>query len=515
MDIVCHDLAPVPTLFLDSPDSDFAAVVAEVLALLRANLDRLERVERDLDAHAKVKKAQRLADRTALADRSATLPGVDYEGTVRGPHNITLGEGRPRTPALVVALFLLLRGSLGGFKTTDCNQMLVESRTLAVFFARHALSQPRASTLIELTNAVSVETREAMLDAQMRFVLREALDDFTTVIQDSTAVLGNTERPTDSGLTVKLLERMLRVGQNPPKVGLPALRSYEAERLLEKLTVLDREINMMKHGRNLAMKRKQRYMKVIGKGRAAHASVTNKLSEIRVALAVIKVLPSQRERAQRAVTSIENDLRDLSRVLDACKARIVDEVKVATADKVVSTSDPDAAFIVKGQRDPVLGYKPQLARSGGGFVTGLLVPRGNAADAATLISMFETVCARTSVVPERVIVDDGYASASNRRTLKGRGVRTVSIGGAKGRALTPTKEWFSAEHVEARDDRSAVESLMFTLKDGYDFGEVSRRGQGAVHAELLEKVPAYNLRRIVGMRAAKRRREAREERLAA
>jgi hypothetical protein len=31
----------------------------------------------------------------------------------------------------------------------------------------------------------------------------------------------------------------------------------------------------------------------------------------------------------------------------------------------------------------------------------------------------------------------------------------------------------------------------------------------------LEKVLAYNLCRIVGMRAAKRRREAREERLAA
>jgi hypothetical protein len=190
-------------------------------------------------------------------------------------------------------------------------------------------------------------------------------------------------------------------------------------------------------------------------------------------------------------------------------------VTVAAEEKIVSTSDPDAAFIVKGQRDPIVGYKPQFTRSGAGFVKGLLVPRGNTADSDELMPMFDMVLARTGVVPERAIVDDGYASKANRATLKARGVKTVSIGGSKGRKLTPTQEWFSEAHVEARDDRSAVESLMFTLKDGYDFGEASRRGQRAVHAELLEKVLAYNLRRIVGMRAAKQQREEREALLAA
>ena len=34
---------------------------------------------------------------------------------------------------------------------------------------------------------------------------------------------------------------------------------------------------------------------------------------------------------------------------------------------------------------------------------------------------------------------------------------------------------------------------MFTLKQGFDFGEVARRGLGAAHGELLEKALAYNL----------------------
>jgi hypothetical protein len=53
---------------------------------------------------------------------------------------------------------------------------------------------------------------------------------------------------------------------------------------------------------------------------------------------------------------------------------------------------------------------------------------------------------------------------------------------------------------------------MFTLKRGLDFGEVARRGLGAVHGELLEKALAYNLchlarvRQEAGRRRPKRRR---------
>ena len=63
----------------------------------------------------------------------------------------------------------------------------------------------------------------------------------------------------------------------------------------------------------------------------------------------------------------------------------------------------------------------------------------------------------------------------------------------KGRALTDRADWESEPFVEARSKRSAVESLMFTLKHGFHFGEVARRGLSAVYAELLEKALAYNL----------------------
>ena len=54
-------------------------------------------------------------------------------------------------------------------------------------------------------------------------------------------------------------------------------------------------------------------------------------------------------------------------------------------------------------------------------------------------------------------------------------------------------DWQSEVFAEARNKRSAVESLIFTLKQGFHFGEVARRGRSSVYAELLEKALAYNL----------------------
>lgn len=78
----------------------------------------------------------------------------------------------------------------------------------------------------------------------------------------------------------------------------------------------------------------------------------------------------------------------------------------------------------------------------------------------------------------------------------------VSISGSKGKNITPAEDWDSLEYVAARNGRSAVESLMFTLKHGFDFGRVARRGLENVRAEMIEKVLAYNFCRMAACRRA-------------
>ena len=46
----------------------------------------------------------------------------------------------------------------------------------------------------------------------------------------------------------------------------------------------------------------------------------------------------------------------------------------------------------------------------------------------------------------------------------------------------------------------AIESLVFTLKEGFEFGEMARRSHENVLAEMLEKVLAYNISQIIRVR---------------
>jgi hypothetical protein len=208
---------------------------------------------------------------------------------------------------------------------------------------------------------------------------------------------------------------------------------------------------------------------------------------------------------QRAWQQIKADLSDANRVLEYANGRVFHDQVLPSTEKVLSLSDGSAAYIKKGSRNPVIGYKPQLVRSEKGFVTGLLVPQGNAADAIELAPAIGDSICRTGVIAAWVSTDDGYASAKGRDEVLSLGVKDISISGAKGKKLTDPGDWDSEVYRDVRRNRSAVESLMFTIKDGFEFGELGRRGLEAVRDELLEKVLAYNCCRIVLMR--KRRRE--------
>ena len=74
------------------------------------------------------------------------------------------------------------------------------------------------------------------------------------------------------------------------------------------------------------------------------------------------------------------------------------------------------------------------------------------------------------------------------------------IGGAKGKKLLQAQQWKSRPYRQARADRSAIESLVFTLKEGFEFGEMARRTHENVLAEMLEKVLAYNFSQIIRVR---------------
>lgn len=493
--------APLPLLFLEAPqDSELFTFLQEAHRLVAECPMILDSIDADLDLHGQRKKALRILDEQWIEAKTKPLPAVGPMTTIVAAESLVLGTGRPRTSASVVYLFLAGRGFLGGFKSADATTLLLESMSLRVFLANQGMHLPGRSTLTELVNAISAGTREKIFDAQLRVVLKENWDDCKTLTQDSTAVKGNVLWPTDSRLMADLVGRLWRRGGRLDLVGLPNFDEPQIAKVLGKISLMDREISLGA-GSKKAHKRRCLYKNLLKKSNQALELLTFQLDLTTQALRGLDVLPSLRARAVRLVEWMQTDLENLRRVIQCCEARILRDEKVPVGEKVLSVSDPDVGFIAKGGRESVVGYKPQLARSENGFITGLIVPQGNASDSCQLLPMFEQVTKRTGVIPDIVSVDDGYSSTSGRATLLERGVKIVSISGSKGKKITPDEDWDTEAYSVARDNRSAVESLMFTIKNGFDFGRVARRGLENVRAELQEKVIAYNFCRLAACRA--------------
>lgn len=498
------DQPSISNLFLPVPDTDFRDFLDEAAQLLRFAPAIITAIEVDLDAHAREKKRLRLEDRKFFESQTEDLPELEIEQTEAWGEDLTLGVGRPRMPAEAVYVFLMLRGFLGSLSTKQSRRFLHESMSLYGWLQSRGLAMPGVSTILDNLNVISHRTRELIFDRQIARILGEGLDDFKTLTIDSTSVKANSSWPNDAKILTGLLMRVDRLGRKLDVFGLENFRQGWVPRWLEEMDKLEFQICLVAGKANSKAKLKQGYRQLLRRGKKALAALQTEFERFEQVLDIDTLAPSRRVLLLRVIAQIRTDLSDAQRVIEYASDRVFHEKKRPSTEKVLSLSDGSAAYIKKGNRNPMIGYKPQLVRSGNGFVTSLLVPEGNAADASKLVPAIADSIQRTSVVADLVSTDDGYASAKGRDALRQMGIADVSISGAKGKKLTTQEDWESETYRDARRCRSAVESLMFTIKDGFAFGELGRRGIDAVRAELLEKVLAYNCCRSILLRQRQR-----------
>ena len=361
--------------------------------------------------------------------------------------------------------------------------------TLKLWLEHLGLELPPASTLSENLNAVSNQTRSLMHQAQLRYILQGGLDDFQKCFIDSTAVEANTERPTDSTILVRLIARVCTTGGNLHRLDLPDMNQIGLLEQQQELGRLSQQIHFLNGKARAEAKRKKLYFQLLRRVRRLRKRLLRDLESVRRNLECrLDLPPSRRLMGQEALWLIAEE------------RRVMEQEKVLVAEKIISLSDSDASFIVKGGWNTVLGYRPQLARSGGGFVTALVLPRGNAADSPYLGPMVKEQITNTGVIPSMASADDGYSTQQGREEVLDLGVKVVSISGAKGKKIIEAQKWKSQPYREARAERSAMESLLFTLKESFEFGEMMRRTHENVLAEMLEKVLAYNICQIIRLR---------------
>jgi len=137
----------------------------------------------------------------------------------------------------------------------------------------------------------------------------------------------------------------------------------------------------------------------------------------------METLPSSRQKLlKRVLEQIRTEIADAKRVVEYADGRVFHEKRFPSTEKVLSLSGGLAIYIIKGSRNPVIGYKPQLIRSENGFVASLMVPHGIAADSIELVvPAVHASINRSRVNAELISIDDGYASAKGRDELLGMG----------------------------------------------------------------------------------------------
>ena len=172
---------PRQLVFLTPVDTQLNDFLNEIhqIALLEPSI--VECIDEDLDVHAKKKKLLRLIDAQFLAGQTPDLPELQLQLRELKLDGIELEEGRPRTEAYIVYLFLMLRGSIGGCKisTPDCCRRSPSRSTL--WLNHLGLELLPASTLSENLNAVSNQTRILIQQAQLRYIPTRAWIIFRSV----------------------------------------------------------------------------------------------------------------------------------------------------------------------------------------------------------------------------------------------------------------------------------------------------------------------------------------------
>ncbi len=493
----------VGNLFLPLPETDFRDYLDEIEDLAKSAPEIIVAIEKDLDIHARQEKKIRLEDKKYFASRTADLPKLDIKERNLLAEELNLAVGRPRMPGYAVYVFLMVRGFLGSLTSQPARRFLRESMSLYGFLQNRGLSMPAVITILENVNLVSQGTSELIFRKQIALILREDLDDFKQLTIDSTAVKANSCWPTDARILRGLLTRANRLGQKLHVFGLDDFRLGWVPRWLEEMDRQEFQICLAAGKPKSKGKLKKRYRQLLKRGQKAADFLTDELTRLKAGLEPELLEPSRRMLLRQVRQQIEADISDAQRVIKYAGDRVFRGQTLPSTQKVLSLADGSAAYIQKGSRTAVIGYKPQLVRSAKGFVTSLIVPQGNASDSVEFVPAIRAAIVRTGVVPELVSTDDGYASAKGRGEVLALGVKDISISGAKGKRLTDPDDWESDVYRNARRERSAVESLMFTIKDGFEFGALGRRGLQAVRAELLEKALAYNFCRIILIRKRK------------
>ena len=481
-------------LLLGVPDTDFAKIIEESIKTGSIYNEIYERIEKDLDIKGLLKKYYRKLDREYIEKQTGVFSD-EFEEAVNNSYTPDrLDIGRSRITAEEVLIFICLRGYLNSVTDQESAERMTESMSLYIYFSNRNKKMPKPKTINENLNCISSDTVEFIQRCQLNQFLNEGLDNFNYAVLDSTSVSASSSWPTDAAVLYRLFSRIYIQAQKLEKFGVKNINGYYPLMWLKELSRLLFKINNTKGTSSCPKNEKVKpdYKQYLKTAHKMNEYFVREFEKREKAALTADLKPTVRKQLDRLLNNMEDDILAVSSVLYYTEERVFEGRKLPSTEKILSLSDTTAAFIKKGQRNPVIGYKPQIGMSKNGFVSALIIEPGNGADSKYLVPLVGKHIKNTGITPELVSTDDGYSSAPGRKGCLELGVKDVCFSGAVGKKILGDALWNDEKYTEARRNRSAVESLMFSLKYIVHFGRLRRKGIEAVKCEMLGKVIAYN-----------------------
>lgn len=523
-DLSVADSYPDPPLVSTPASSEFEEFVAMTRILADTHPKVLSLIQVDQIRHGRKKKELRLADQLHLEAMTGDFPDFVVEAST-APEGASsaateLLQGRPRMDPFILFVFLMIRGWIGEPKSDMFRLLVPESHTLGLIYEQYEITPPGLSTIAENLNTISEETLDYCLQCQLQYVADNELDNFDTIRIDSTSTHANAVFPTESELIKAFLERTLTGFKNLIKIGLINLTTRvaftETVEVVKEIAKFSQTICLVTGKKGAAEKRKENYNKIYTRIGRVEKRLSGLLAKSREVFDREKktILPSVQSRIEKIINQIQIDIENAATIGEYSSRRINHDAVIEAHFKILSICDPNASMIIKGDRDVVFGYRPQIAFSGTGLITGILIPEGNAADSGQLDNILTEVKKNTRVIASKVTVDDGYANNPVRlkyiRQAQENGIDEVvfSVAGSKGKKALGEEVFYSTDYKEARRDRSAAESGIYTLKSNHEFGSNKRRGIKAVRLEHKTKALAYNNRKLIQLTKVRQQQEA-------
>jgi hypothetical protein len=490
------------TLLMGLNESDLSTPIKEAIILWYDHPEIEERINVDITLESSIKKENRLIDKKFSQQLSPILESSDGNTMLDDFECIEVGlyeikDGRPRLlTAFGVYLFWVLHGYLGSFNKVKTYGRMQDSSFLNDLLRRLGMSGvPSVQCLNDYMNLLSMDTIEYIFYSHIEYVEKHGLTSLMHLLGDSTFLEANSEFPTDSNLIYRLVQKAYKQSQILQDQLNGNMKNYQTKRMVEwigELDCLDFEIIMTMGRKGGKEVRSGIYRKLTKRLEQIIKYLKLNQVHLKEGLDASHYPPVFNRRLMTRYDMIDEYITFAEITSDNCQKRVLDGKKVDAKDKVYSISDPDAFMVCKGQRVPIIGYRPTYTFTRNGFYCDLHIKSGNPSDSA----VFQVISTRLKDrFPSLEIfnVDDGYASVKNYKyatdTLK---IKDVSMSGAKGKSCTPEELYNSDKYRQFRKDRSAVESYIGVGKSYFGMDRLSSRGLPRVRRELMAKMTAAN-----------------------